>query len=300
MPTYSQALVLLRDAVNLGNRNEEMKKVLLAQCPDEEGLIAKITSLCFEHGLNITRNNEFVDKQHGRFFMRTELDGNFDNLDLVAQLQQSLPAGSQLSLHGTEPTKVVLLATKEAHCLGGVLLKCFEQALNIDVLAVIANYPDLEPLAKGFGVPFHCISHEGLSRAEHDHLVAEKIAAYEPDLIGLAKYMRILSPDFVSRFEGRIINIHHSFLPAFIGAKPYHQAFERGVKIIGATAHFVNNELDEGPIIMQQVRPVTHADTAEAMAKKGRDVEKQVFCQALELASEHKLFINDNRTVVFD
>ncbi|MFY8273022.1 formyltetrahydrofolate deformylase [Pseudoalteromonas sp. SSDWG2] len=277
-----------------------MKKVLLAQCPDEEGLIAKITSLCFEHGLNITRNNEFVDKAHGRFFMRTELDGDFRNVDLLTKLEHSLPQGSSVSLHGTEATKVVLLATKEAHCLGGVLLKCFEQALNIDVLAVIANYPDLEPLAKGFGVPFHCISHQGLSRAEHDQLVADKITEYHPDLIGLAKYMRILSPEFVRRFEGRIINIHHSFLPAFIGAKPYHQAFERGVKIIGATAHFVNNELDEGPIIMQQVRPVTHADTAEVMAKKGRDVEKQVFCQALELASEHKLFINANRTVVFE
>ncbi|MCF2863345.1 formyltetrahydrofolate deformylase [Pseudoalteromonas sp. Cnat2-41] len=277
-----------------------MKKVLLAQCPDEEGLIAKITGLCFEHNLNITRNNEFVDKQHGRFFMRTELDGNFDNLDLLAELQASLPSGSALSLHGGEATKVVLLATKEAHCLGGVLLKCFEQALNIEVQAVIANYPDLAPLAAGFNVPFHCISHEGLSRDEHDALVGDKIAEYAPDMIGLAKYMRILSPEFVARFSGRIINIHHSFLPAFIGAKPYHQAFERGVKIIGATAHFVTDELDEGPIIMQQVTPVTHADSALSMAKKGRDVEKQVFCKALELAAEHKLFINGNRTVVFD
>ncbi|WP_105258569.1 MULTISPECIES: formyltetrahydrofolate deformylase [unclassified Pseudoalteromonas] len=277
-----------------------MKKVLLAQCPDQEGLIAKITGLCFEHGLNITRNNEFVDKAHGRFFMRTELDGDFSNIDLEAQLQAILPSNSTLSLHGDEPVKVVLLATKEAHCLGGVLLKCFEQALNIQVLAVIANYPDLQPLAQGFHVPFHCISHEGLSRSEHDRLVADKIAEYNPDLIGLAKYMRILSPEFVARFAGRIINIHHSFLPAFIGARPYHQAFERGVKIIGATAHFVNNELDEGPIILQQVTNVTHADSAESMAKKGRDVEKLVFCKALELAAEHKLFVNDNRTVVFD
>ncbi|WP_105190624.1 formyltetrahydrofolate deformylase [Pseudoalteromonas sp. T1lg48] len=277
-----------------------MKKVLLAQCPDQEGLIAKITGLCFEHGLNITRNNEFVDKAHGRFFMRTELDGDFSDIDLVTQLQDILPSNSMLSLHGSEPTKVVLLATKEAHCLGGVLLKCFEQALNIEVLAVIANYPDLQPLAQGFNVPFHCISHEGLSRSEHDRLVADKIAEYNPDLIGLAKYMRILSPEFVARFSGRIINIHHSFLPAFIGAKPYHQAFERGVKIIGATAHFVNDELDEGPIILQQVTNVTHADGAQSMAKKGRDVEKLVFCKALELAAEHKLFVNDNRTVVFD
>ena len=148
-------------------------------------------------------------------------------------------------------------------------------------------------------MPFHVVSHVGLSRAEHDEKVGDLIASYNPDIIGLAKYMRILSPEFVGRFENKIINIHHSFLPAFIGAKPYHQAFERGVKVIGATAHFVNNELDEGPIILQDVTSVTHANTAEMMAKMGKDVEKTVFSKALQLASEHKLFINGNKTVVF-
>lgn len=277
-----------------------MKQVLLVQCTDERGLIAKITGVCFEHGINVTRNNEYVDHSHNRFFMRTELEGEINADTLVAQLKSTLPNGADVSLFDTSPTKVVLLATKEAHCLGGVLLKCYEQALNIEVQAVIANYPDLQPLVEGFKVPFHCISHEGLTREQHDDLVAEKIAEYDYDLIALAKYMRILSPQFVAKFSGQIINIHHSFLPAFIGAKPYHQAFERGVKIIGATAHFVNDELDEGPIIMQQVTNVHHADTAQSMAKKGRDVEKLVFCKALELAADHKLFINGNRTVVFD
>jgi len=275
-----------------------MNTILTTQCADDVGLIAKITGLCHQHNLNITRNNEFVDKDAKRFFMRTELTGQ-PNGDFLAQLQRVLPDGAQLALHTNEKTKVVLLATKEAHCLGGVLLKQFEQALNIEVLAVIANYPDLAPLAKGFDVPFHVVSHEGLSRLEHDQQVGDLIASYNPDIIGLAKYMRILSPEFVGRFDGKIINIHHSFLPAFIGAKPYHQAFERGVKIIGATAHFVNNELDEGPIIMQDVTHVNHANTAEMMAKMGKDVEKTVFCKALQLASEHKLFINGNRTVVF-
>ncbi|MEH6394988.1 MULTISPECIES: formyltetrahydrofolate deformylase [unclassified Pseudoalteromonas] len=275
-----------------------MNTILTTQCADDVGLIAKITGLCHQHNLNITRNNEFVDKDAQRFFMRTELTGA-PAPDFLNQLQALLPDGAQLALHTDEKTKVVLLATKEAHCLGGVLLKQFEQALNIEVLAVIANYPDLAPLAKGFDVPFHVVSHEGLSRAEHDLQVGDLIASYKPDIIGLAKYMRILSPEFVGRFDGKIINIHHSFLPAFIGAKPYHQAFERGVKIIGATAHFVNNELDEGPIIMQDVTHVNHANTAEMMAKMGKDVEKTVFCKALQLASEHKLFINGNRTVVF-
>ena len=275
-----------------------MSYILTTQCADDIGLIAKITGLCNEHNLNIIRNNEFVDKDAQRFFMRTELTGE-PHAEFLSQLRGVLPAGAKVALHGEEKTKVVLLATKEAHCLGGMLLKQFEQALNIEILAVIANYPTLEPLVKGFNIPFHVVSHEGLTRSEHDEKVGDLIASYNPDIIGLAKYMRILSPEFVGRFEGKIINIHHSFLPAFIGAKPYHQAFERGVKIIGATAHFVNNELDEGPIILQDVSSVTHANTAEMMAKMGKDVEKTVFCKALQLASEHKLFINGNKTVVF-
>lgn len=275
-----------------------MSYILTTQCADDVGLIAKITGLCHKNNLNITRNNEFVDKDAQRFFMRTELTGEPQS-DFLDQLRALLPQGAKLALHCGAKTKVVLLATKEAHCLGGMLLKQFEQTLNIEVLAVIANYADLEPLAKGFDVPFHVVSHEGLTRSEHDQKVGDLITSYNPDIIGLAKYMRILSPEFVGRFEGKIINIHHSFLPAFIGAKPYHQAFERGVKIIGATAHFVNNELDEGPIILQDVTSVTHANTAEMMAKMGKDVEKTVFCKALQLASEHKLFINGNKTVVF-
>lgn len=276
----------------------KMSYILTTQCADDIGLIAKITGLCHRHNLNIIRNNEFVDKDAQRFFMRTELTGE-PHTEFLAQLREVLPAGAKVALHGEEKTKVVLLATKEAHCLGGMLLKQFEQTLNIEILAVIANYPTLEPLVKGFDIPFHVVSHEGLTRSEHDEKVGDLIASYNPDIIGLAKYMRILSPEFVGRFEGKIINIHHSFLPAFIGAKPYHQAFERGVKIIGATAHFVNNELDEGPIILQDVSSVTHANTAEMMAKMGKDVEKTVFCKALQLASEHKLFINGNKTVVF-
>ena len=276
-----------------------MKKVLLAECPDEPGLIAKITNLCFEHKLNIIRNDEFVDRENHRFFMRTALQGDFAKCDLESQLSAILPNGSKLSLKGEEKAKVVLLATKEAHCLGGVLLKCFENALNIEVQAVIANYPDLEPLVKGFNIPFFCISHEGLTRAEHDQQVAKKINEFNPDMIGLAKYMRILSPEFVSQFSGKIINIHHSFLPAFIGAKPYHQAYQRGVKIIGATAHFVTDELDEGPIIEQDICHVSHAQNAEKLAAMGRDVEKTVFCRALQWAAEQRIFINGNKTVVF-
>jgi formyltetrahydrofolate deformylase len=276
-----------------------LKQVLLTQCADEPGLIATITQQCFALGLNIIRNDEFVDRENNRFFMRTELDGDFTKGDLLLALKKILPNDAQLALKGTEKAQVVLLATKEAHCLGGVLLKCFEQALNIEVKGVIANYPDLEPLVTGFNVPFYCISHKGLTRDEHDCLIANKIHTLNPDLIGLAKYMRILSPEFVSQFSDKMINIHHSFLPAFIGAKPYHQAYQRGVKMIGATAHFVTNELDEGPIIEQDICHVRHDHSIEKLTALGRDVEKNVFCRALQWATEHRLFISGNKTVVF-
>lgn len=276
-----------------------MKKVLLTQCQDTPGLIAKITGLCFEHNLNIIRNDEFVDRQANRFFMRTALEGDFNEPLLLSQLQAVLPSDANVSLKSDDKLNIVLLATKEAHCVGGVLLKCFENALNINVMAVIANHNDLAPLVNGFNVPFHHLPHDGLSREQYDNELANLIDSYQPELIGLAKYMRILSPGFVSRYAGKVINIHHSFLPAFIGAKPYHQAFERGVKIIGATAHFVTEELDEGPIIEQDITHVSHAQSAEKLALLGRDVEKTVFCRALQWAAEHKLFINSNKTVVF-
>lgn len=276
-----------------------MKKILLTECPDEPGLIAKITSLCFEHKLNIVRNDEFVDNQAGRFFMRTELEGDFSKIDLITQLKAVLPVGSILSLSHGDKAKVILLATKEAHCLGGVLLKSFENALNIEIQAVIANYNDLEPLVNGFNIPFHTVSHEGITRQQHDQRIVEVINLYQPDIVALAKYMRILTPEFVAQFSGRLINIHHSFLPAFIGAKPYHQAYQRGVKIIGATAHYVTNELDEGPIIEQDITHVSHVEDAVGLANLGRDIEKTVFCRAIQWAAEQRIFINGNKTVVF-
>ncbi|MDX1728002.1 MAG: formyltetrahydrofolate deformylase, partial [Pseudoalteromonas tetraodonis] len=157
-----------------------MSYILTTQCADDIGLIAKITGLCNQHNLNIIRNNEFVDKDAQRFFMRTELTGE-PHAEFLSQLSDVLPAGAKVALHGEEKTKVVLLATKEAHCLGGMLLKQFEQALNIEILAVIANYPTLEPLVKGFNIPFHVVSHEGLTRSEHDEKVGDLIASYNPD-----------------------------------------------------------------------------------------------------------------------
>ncbi|WP_373820133.1 formyltetrahydrofolate deformylase [Glaesserella sp.] len=273
-------------------------KILLTECPDDTGLVAKITNICYKHQLNIVQNSEFVDGNTRRFFMRTELQGIFNDKTLLADLQFTLPQGSSYKLVQQKQKRIVILVTKEAHCLGDILMKTYYGGLNVDIAAVIGNHDTLRSLAERFDVPFHLVSHEGLTRVEHDKLLSEKIDEYNPDYIVLAKYMRVLNPEFVERYPNRVINIHHSFLPAFIGAKPYQQAYDRGVKIIGATAHFINNELDQGPIIMQNVINIDHTYTADAMMRAGRDVEKTVLSRALELVLNDRVFVYQNKTVV--
>ena len=273
-------------------------KILLTECPDDTGLVAKITNICYKHQLNIVQNSEFVDSDTRCFFMRTELQGIFNDQTLLADLQFTLPQGSTYKLVPQKQKRIVILVTKEAHCLGDILMKTYYGGLNVEIAAVIGNHDTLRSLAERFDVPFHLVSHEGLTRVEHDKLLSDKIDEYAPDYIVLAKYMRVLNPEFVERYPNRVINIHHSFLPAFIGAKPYQQAYERGVKIIGATAHFINNELDQGPIIMQNVINVDHTYTADAMMRAGRDVEKTVLSRALELVLADRVFVYQNKTIV--
>ena len=273
-------------------------KILLTDCSDAIGLIYKITNICYKHQLNIVHNNEFVDFETKHFFMRTELQGIFNEETLLADLALSLPEGTNCRLLSTKRKRIVILVTKEAHCLGDILMKNYYGGLDVEIAAVIGNHDSLRTLAERFDVPFFCISHQNLTREEHDQLLAEKIDEFTPDYIVLAKYMRVLNPKFVARYPNRVINIHHSFLPAFIGARPYQQAYERGVKIIGATAHFINNELDQGPIIMQNVINIDHTYSAEAMMKAGRDVEKTVLSRALDLALHDRIFVYKNKTIV--
>ncbi|AGH73531.1 formyltetrahydrofolate deformylase [Edwardsiella piscicida] len=275
------------------------RKVLRTVCPDAKGLIAKITNICYKHQLNIIQNNEFVDHASRRFFMRTELEGIFNDATLLADLDDALPPGSDREIITTSRQRIVILVTKEAHCLGDLLIKSAYGGLDVEIAAVIGNHATLQALVEKFDIPFVLIGHEGLSREAHDAAVAEQIDRFEPDYVVLAKYMRVLTPGFVARYPDRIINIHHSFLPAFIGARPYHQAYQRGVKIIGATAHFVNNDLDEGPIIMQDVIHVDHSYTAEEMIRAGRDVEKNVLSRALYRVLAQRVFVCGNRTVIF-
>jgi formyltetrahydrofolate deformylase len=274
------------------------QKTLLIECPDSKGLIAQITNICYKHQLNITRNTEYVDPDSGRFYMRTQLEGIFNDHTLLLDLDRALPQGSERQLVGTAKKRVVILVTKEAHCLGDILMKVFDGSLELDIAAVIGNHPHLQALTEKFDLPYHFIDHQGVSRVEHEQLLAAQIAQYQPDYLVLAKFMRVLSPDFVAAYPNRIINIHHSFLPAFIGAHPYRQAFNRGVKIIGATAHFVTDHLDEGPIIKQMVTNVDHTYSAKDMAKAGRDVEKNVLTKALELVVEDRVFVHGNKTVI--
>ncbi|MEX6158052.1 formyltetrahydrofolate deformylase [Providencia manganoxydans] len=274
------------------------KKILRTICPDAKGLIAKITNICYKHQLNIVQNNEFVDHRTGRFFMRTELEGIFNDETLLADLDDELPAGSKRELNSSGRRRIVIMVTKEAHCLGDLLMKSTYDGLDVEIAAVIGNHDTLKHLVEQFGIPFHHISHEGLTREQHDEKMTAQIDQYQPDYVVLAKYMRVLTPAFVQHYPNQIINIHHSFLPAFIGARPYHQAYERGVKIIGATAHFVNDNLDEGPIITQNVINVDHTFTADDMMRAGRDVEKNVLSHALYWVLAQRVFVYGNRTII--
>ena len=275
------------------------RKILLTDCPDAKGLIAKITNICYKHQLNIIKNDEFVDHEQGRFFMRTELEGRFNDETLLADLDDALPEGSDRRVVPSGRKRLVVLVTKESHCLGDILMKSYSGALDVDIAAVVGNYDKLAVLTGKFDIPFHTVSHEGLSREEHELQVRAIIDQYQPDYVVLAKYMRVLTPEFVTAYRRKIINIHHSFLPAFIGARPYQQAYDRGVKIIGATAHFVTDVLDEGPIIEQDVIHVSHSFTANDMAKAGRDVERSVLSRALAHVLDEKVFVYGNKTVVF-
>ncbi len=272
---------------------------VLIDCIDKKGLVYKISKIFYEFDLNIVSNQEFVDKESRHFFMRSVVTGDFDAQELKNKILNAI--GDDAKVKVAEPRKknIILLATKESHALGDILIRHLDGELDANIAGVIANRDNLKTLVERFNIPFICISADGLSRQEHEELVLKELEKYSFDYMVLAKYMRILTPNFVAKYKGKIINIHHSFLPAFIGANPYKQAYERGVKIIGATAHFVTDDLDEGPIIAQDVIAVNHRYDWKDMQRAGRDVEKVVLSRALKLVLEDRVFVNNNKTVVF-
>jgi len=273
---------------------------VLIDANDEKGLVHKVSSVFYNYDLNILSNSEFVDKESNKFFMRSVVDGDVDKNELTNAIAKVLPESSSIKVIEPKKKNIIIMATKEMHALGDILIRHEAGELEANILAVISNYDTLESFVSKFDIPYITISHEGLERSEHENKIIDTIKSFENvDYIVLAKYMRILTPRFVEAFADKIINIHHSFLPAFIGANPYKQAYDRGVKIIGATAHFVNNNLDEGPIIAQEVIHVNHAYGWRDMQRSGKDVEKVVLSRALKLALEDRIFVYANRTVIF-
>ena len=273
--------------------------IIKIDCQDAKGLIYKISNVIYKNDLNIEKNSEFVDEESKKFFFRARVIGNLDMSDLKEELKTILPQDANIYIGVRRAKNVVLMATKESHCLGDILLKYQSNELNANIQAVISNHDTLRNLCEKFDIPYFYVSAENLDRVSHEEKILRILEEFNPDFIVLAKYMRILTSKFVKPYEGKIINIHHSFLPAFIGANPYKQAHKRGVKIIGATAHFVNNDLDEGPIISQSVIDINHEYSWRDMQKAGRNVEKVVLSNAIDLAFEDRIFINNNKTIIF-
>jgi len=276
-----------------------MNHIVHIACTDAKGLVANITSTLFKHGVNIEEMREYVDRQLSNFFMRLELSGEIDHQNIKQELFSLLPLNAKVKISLKQPKDLVVLATKEYHCLSELLLKHHFGELNARIKCVIANHENLRDLTSKFGIPFFYIAHQNKSKESFENEIMEIVNQHSPDYLVLAKFMRILTPEFVSHYPDSILNIHHSFLPAFVGANPYKQAFERGVKMIGATAHFVNNNLDEGPIITQKIVPIDHSYTVEAMVSAGHDVERQTLIDALKLVVDDRVFVEGNKTIVF-
>jgi len=274
--------------------------VIVIQCADQTGLVSAITGVLAAKKLNIVSLREHVDQTENRFYMRLEVTEAFDADLLLSEFQRVLPPAALITINPLPYKKIVVLVTKEYHCLADILVKNYFNSLGATVSAVIGNYPDLGDICKRFDIPFFYVSHEDKEKLVFENEMSEIILSYAPEYIVLAKFMRILSPSFVAQFPKQIINIHHSFLPAFIGANPYKKAFERGVKLIGATAHFVTNDLDEGPIITQQTISVNHSQVTADMVKTGKEIETSVLAKALRLVFDDRVFVYRNKTVVFD
>ena len=278
-----------------------MKKLtILISCPDQVGLVTNITRVLASHQLNIVAMREFVDEENKAFFTRIACTGDFEETEkLKVKLLENLPNAADVNLITEQEKKVAVLVTKEYHCLSEILIKNQFKTLGANVQCVIGNYETLRNFTEKLGIPYFHVSHEHKDKEQFESEIKEIINQFDIDYLVLAKFMRILSADFVKDYAGKIINIHHSFLPAFIGANPYRQAFERGVKIIGATAHFVTNNLDEGPIITQHTTHIDHNFGVKEMVRAGKEIEKKVLLDALELIFEDRVFVSGNKTIVF-
>jgi formyltetrahydrofolate deformylase len=276
--------------------------ILTLQCRDRAGIVHAISGFLLEQGSNIEEAQQFSDLQTERFFMRIRFSCDRVPHDDLDTLLMAFAAENkmQLSLHAANQSmRTVLMVSKDGHCLNDLLFRCKSGSLNLDVRAIVSNHREFYQLAASYNVPFHHIAVSKDNKAAAEAKVYEVIQSEGAELVVLARYMQVLSDDLCTKLSGRAINIHHSFLPSFKGAKPYTQAHERGVKLIGATAHYVTATLDEGPIIEQDVARVDHSRTVEDLTAIGRDTESQVLARAVKWHSEHRVLMNGSKTVVF-
>lgn len=279
--------------------------ILLIHCPDQEGILAAVTSFINVNKGNILYLDQHVDYQQNTFFTRIEWDlTNFliprDKLNEYFSTLFGSRYDMQFSLYFSDiKPRMAIFVSKMSHCLFDILARYSAGELNVDIPLIISNHPDLAWVGEKFGIPYHVFHVTKENKTEIEKAEMDLLAENNIDFIVLARYMQIISEDMINKYPNKIINIHHSFLPAFVGAKPYHQAFERGVKIIGATSHYVTTELDAGPIIEQDVARVTHKDSVKSFIHKGEDLEKIVLSRAVEKHIDRKVLVYKNKTVVF-
>ena len=273
--------------------------IIVIQCTDRVGLVAAISGLLAQKQYNIISMHEHVDNAENIFFMRLEVDKALGGDELEIHLKEILPDRAIIKINPLPQKKLIVLVTKEYHCLADILVRNYFNTLGAQVQCVIGNHTTLQNICERFDIPFYLVEANSDNKSFEQSII-KLTEKYEYDYLVLAKFMRILSHDFVSRYPMQIINIHHSFLPAFAGASPYRQAYERGVKLIGATAHYVTDELDEGPIIAQQIIPANHSLTVHDMVKAGKEIETAVLAKALKLVFDDRVFVFKNKTVVLE
>ncbi|MGH6627254.1 MAG: formyltetrahydrofolate deformylase [Burkholderiaceae bacterium] len=276
--------------------------ILTLSCHDRPGIVHAVSGFLFERGGNILEAAQYNDDDTGLFFMRVRFRCEATSHEqLRAQLQPfAAPFGMSYKLHtATQAMRTIIMVSKEGHCLNDLLFRWKSGLLPLDIRAIVGNHRDFYQLAASYNVPFHHIPVTAASKAQAEARLYEIVESEEVELVVLARYMQVLSNELCRKLEGRAINIHHSFLPSFKGAKPYYQAHDRGVKLIGATAHYVTSDLDEGPIIEQDVARVDHSRSVEDLTAQGRDTESQVLARAVLWHSEHRVLLNGHKTVIF-
>ncbi|KUI61855.1 Formyltetrahydrofolate deformylase [Cytospora mali] len=276
--------------------------ILTLSCPDKPGIVHAVTGIFASHNVNIIDLQQFSDPESNKFFMRVHF-GPVSSADTLKAPFESLASELKMDYEivpVTQKMRVLIMVSKIGHCLNDLLFRAKTGQLRIEIPVIVSNHPEFEQLAKSYGIEFHHLPVTKDTKAQQEGQILELVKKHNIELVVLARYMQVLSPTLCAAMSGKIINIHHSFLPSFKGAKPYHQAYDRGVKITGATAHFVTADLDEGPIIEQRVARVDHSMDPKALVEEGSNVESQVLAAAVKWVAERRVFLNVSRTVVFN